>query len=175
MLRKLDAARLEELLRGAERLEWHLNAKVRDDEARKFLEDFETAVENFRKQRPAHLLAELKLVSTYGSSSIALRLRTTSPPAWSSSPSTASRYLGPTICSGNAHAEDGSSTRTASWSQMSYRSSNTVLLSVEPFGTQSRRARIFHTEIRLHLFAPDTRNRCLCKRRAAPLTGGAVR
>ena len=50
MLRKLDWARLEELLEGAEHLRWHLNAHVRDDEARKFLEEFEQAVENFRKQ-----------------------------------------------------------------------------------------------------------------------------
>ena len=37
MLRKLAVARLEELLAGAERVEWHLNAKVWDEEARKFL------------------------------------------------------------------------------------------------------------------------------------------
>ena len=48
MLRKLHAAHLQELLVGAERLEWHLNANVRDNEARKFLEDFEAAVEKFR-------------------------------------------------------------------------------------------------------------------------------
>ena len=59
MLRKLDAARLEELLEGAERLEWHLNAKVRDDEARKFLEDFETAVENFSEAAPLRDTARL--------------------------------------------------------------------------------------------------------------------
>jgi transcriptional regulator with XRE-family HTH domain len=47
MLRRLDAARLEELLAGAERVEWQLNVKVRDEEARKFLKDFEAAVERF--------------------------------------------------------------------------------------------------------------------------------
>ncbi|MBR1149339.1 helix-turn-helix transcriptional regulator [Bradyrhizobium sp. JYMT SZCCT0428] len=49
MLRKLDWARLEELLTGAENLRWHLKAPVRDDAARTFLVEFEQAVENFRK------------------------------------------------------------------------------------------------------------------------------
>jgi hypothetical protein len=48
MPRKPDSAHLEERLLGAERLQWHLNANVRDNEARKSLEDFETVVENFR-------------------------------------------------------------------------------------------------------------------------------
>ena len=33
------------------------------------------------------------------------------------------------------------------WSKLEYRSSNTVLLSVEPFGTQSRRAHIFAGDV----------------------------
>jgi transcriptional regulator with XRE-family HTH domain len=45
MLRKLDAARLEELLRQAARPRWELNAQVREDVARKFLVDLEGAVE----------------------------------------------------------------------------------------------------------------------------------
>ena len=49
MLRKLDWAHLEELLEGAETLRWHLKARVRDDAARTFLEEFEQAVENYRK------------------------------------------------------------------------------------------------------------------------------
>jgi len=50
MMRKLDWARLEELLKGAENLRWSLNAQVRDEATRTLLEDFEQAVENFRKQ-----------------------------------------------------------------------------------------------------------------------------
>ena len=105
MLRKLDAARLEDLLKGAERLEWHLNAKVVTTLRAKFLEEFEPAVENFRKDT-SDFFRNLK-VTPFGSSLIALRPRTTSPPALSVSPSTASRYLGPTTCSGNAQSEDG--------------------------------------------------------------------
>ena len=101
MLRKLDAARLEELLKGAERLRWQLKAQVRDDAARKFLEEFEQAVENFRKQLASTVCRSSAMETPlYGSSSIALRRRTTSPPAWSGSPITASRYLGPTTCFG---------------------------------------------------------------------------
>jgi len=47
MLRKLGVARLFELLSGTDLLnclEWKLNTHVRDDEARRFLKDFETAV-----------------------------------------------------------------------------------------------------------------------------------
>src|SRR6476620_10600001 len=36
LLRKLDVARLDKLLEGVERLEWHLDAKVRDEDARTF-------------------------------------------------------------------------------------------------------------------------------------------
>jgi transcriptional regulator with XRE-family HTH domain len=52
MLRKIDAARVADLIGDAHRIKWHLNANVPEDEARQFLEDLETAVEKFQ----AHLL-----------------------------------------------------------------------------------------------------------------------
>jgi len=51
MLRKLDATRLKELLQVGENLRWHLKAQVPDDAARKFLEEFEQAVEKFSEPR----------------------------------------------------------------------------------------------------------------------------
>jgi hypothetical protein len=81
MLRKLDGAHLEQLLKGANRLEWELNAQVRDEETGKFLEDFETAVEKFLKDLFLFRGGPSQVqISPYGPSSIALRRRTTSPP-----------------------------------------------------------------------------------------------
>ena len=86
---------------GAERIEWHLNAKVRGDDARKFLEDFEPAA---RELSEATALSSNLKVTPFGSSLTALRPRTTWPPALSVSRSTASRYLGATTCSGNVQS-----------------------------------------------------------------------
>jgi transcriptional regulator with XRE-family HTH domain len=140
MLRKLDAARLEELFQIALRVRWHLNAKVVDDEARKFLEDFETALENFRKQQdPFHLEGEtlrFQLDRLKTADDIAARLEKlaeyrlvllgASHLFWECSKEEHNRY------------ED----MRPSFS-VDYISLFTVHLSVEPFGTQSRRTRIY--------------------------------
>jgi transcriptional regulator with XRE-family HTH domain len=140
MLRKLDAARLEELLGEAKRFEWRLNAKVRDDEARKFLENFETAVEKFH--------ADLRR------------------PPWEEIPAPSLRVqldrlkIADDIVAGmELFAEhrfallgadhliwersyEEHSYEDVEFTKWDYCSFNTVLLSVEPFGTQSRRAHI---------------------------------
>lgn len=137
MLRKLDAARLEQLFKAdPERLEWQLNAQVRDDEARKFLEDLETTLENFRKDLflssdTLSLRRQLERLKT--ADDIAARLERL-----------AEHHL---ALLGADHlfwectyTEDRY--EDMRWFKEEYRSSNTVLLSVEPFGTQSRRAHI---------------------------------
>lgn len=138
MLRKLDAPRLEEFLGGAERIKWHLNASVRDSEARKFLEDFETAAENFRKQsflialetETQSLRLQLDRLKTADDladrlarlSEYRLTLLGTEQNFWE--------------CSIEEHGNSD-----VTWLVEKYRSSKTVYLSVDPFGTQSRRVR----------------------------------
>jgi transcriptional regulator with XRE-family HTH domain len=146
MLRKLDVARLFELLSVTDNLldclEWKLNTHVRDDEARRFLKDFEKAVENLWKERyrdrktvfsgPCHTLEaqldRLKLVDDMAAcleqfAVHRLVLLGSSYLVW--------------MCSGKY---EGSS-------KIEYLSFNTVLLSVEPFGTQSRRAHIIAGDV----------------------------
>jgi transcriptional regulator with XRE-family HTH domain len=135
MLRKLDVARLTELIGDVHRIKWHLNANVRDDEARNFLEDFEGAVENFRAHllfstEPEELSLRAQLSRLKTSDDMAARLERlaehrlalfgASHPFWE--------------CS---YEEDQYEDRR--WFREEYRSSKTVLLSVEPLSTQSRR------------------------------------
>jgi transcriptional regulator with XRE-family HTH domain len=152
LLRKLDAARLEELLGGAARLEWHLNVKVRDDEARKFLEDFEKAVENFHADlrrfvafsHVTHSLrAQLDRLKT--ADDIAARLERLAEHRLA--------LLGADHLFWECSYEGGED-EYGEWRKAEYHSSNTVLLSVEPFGTQSRREHISIGD-RPPLFAPD--------------------
>jgi transcriptional regulator with XRE-family HTH domain len=144
MLRKLDAARLEQLLKGAERLEWQLSAQVRDDEARKFLEDFETAVEKF--QKGLRLFREWALSGSSPSLRHQLdRLQTADDIAASLEQLAEHRLalLGADYLFWDCDSDDGEYEDNY-WTHVNYRSSRIVLLSVEPGGTQSRRAPVSH-------------------------------
>jgi transcriptional regulator with XRE-family HTH domain len=157
MLRKLDWARLEELLKGAEILRWHLKAQVRDDATRKFLEEFEQAVENFRKQLALNvpeawdadptLRFQLSLLKT--ADDIAARLEALADHGVV--------LLGADYLFWDCDSEDGESVYQR-WTTVNYRSSRTVLLSVEPAGAQSRRAPIFQGSLPPR-FAPNTPRR----------------
>jgi transcriptional regulator with XRE-family HTH domain len=138
MLRKLDAARLEDVFEGADRVIWDLNAEVRGDEARKFLEDFEPALEDFRKQHelfhPESNSLRFQLNRLKMADDIAARLEKLA------------EYrlvlLGASHlfweCSSEEHRYED-----RRWFSEHYRCSSTVHLSIEPFGTQSRRVRIY--------------------------------
>lgn len=152
MLRKLDGARLEELLLGAERLEWQLNVQVRDDEARKFLEDLETAVEKF--------WGDLRRFRSFSRETLSLRIQLdrlkTADDIVARLERLAEHHLA-LLGAGYLFWEcsiEAGKYEYSEWSKLEYRSSNIVLLSVEPFGTQSRRADIFKGEPP-PLFAPD--------------------
>jgi transcriptional regulator with XRE-family HTH domain len=134
MLRKLDPARLEELLRGAERVAWYLNAKIRSDDARKFLEHFETAVQNFREHH-THISQEtvslrLQLDRLKTADDIAACLERLAEHRLA--------LLGGDHLFWECSCEDHSY-EDRRWSSEHYQSSKKVLLSVEPLGTQSRR------------------------------------
>jgi transcriptional regulator with XRE-family HTH domain len=157
MLRKLDWARLEELLKGAENLRWHLKAQVRDDATRKFLEDFEQAVENFRKQLALEqpefwdgdpsLRFQLNRLKT--ADDIGARLERLADHGVV--------LLGADYLFWNCDSEDGEH-EYHSWTNVNYHTSRIVLLSVEPSGTQSRRAPVFQGSLPPR-FAPNpTRN-----------------
>jgi transcriptional regulator with XRE-family HTH domain len=137
MLRKLDASRLEALLEGADRIKWYLNAKVRDDDKRKFLEDFETAVENFRKQ---HALISQSETDTLSLRAQLDRLKTQDDVAARLEQLAAHRLalLGADHLFWESYSEHGKYK-----SFLNYHSSRIVLLSVEPGGTQSRRKPVF--------------------------------
>jgi transcriptional regulator with XRE-family HTH domain len=138
MLRKLDAARLEDVFEGANRVIWDLNAEVRGDEARKFLEDFEPALEDFRKQHelfhPESNSLRFQLNRLKIADDIAARLEKLA------------KYrlvlLGASHlfweCSTEEHRSED-----RRWFSEHYSCSSTVHLSIEPFGTQSRRVRIY--------------------------------
>jgi transcriptional regulator with XRE-family HTH domain len=139
MLRKLDAARLKDLFEGADRVIWHLNAEVRGDETRKFLEDFEPALEDFRKQHELFpresnsLRFQLDRLKT--ADDIAARLEKLA--GYRLVLLGASHLFWE--CSSKEHSyEDG---RT--WFSDHYLCSLTVHLSVEPFDTQSRRTHAY--------------------------------
>ncbi len=152
MLRKLDAARLKELLGGAERVKWRLNAKVRDDEARKFLEDLETAVENFR----GHQLVE----DSPSRETLSLRLQLERLKTADDIAARVERLAEHRLALLGAHhlfwecSYEDCSYEDHQWSKEEYHSSKTVLLSVEPFGTQSRRVRMSYGNPP-PFFAPD--------------------
>jgi transcriptional regulator with XRE-family HTH domain len=153
MLRKLDAARLAELLEGAETLRWHLKATVRDDASRTFLEELETAVENFRKlshfnipeawDGDPSLRFQLNLVKT--ADDIAARLERLAEHGLA--------LLGGDYLFWKCSSEERSYGPDVTWQQYSYNSFRNVLLSVEPIGTPSRRAHFFSGEMP-PLFAP---------------------
>jgi transcriptional regulator with XRE-family HTH domain len=151
MLRKLDAARLEQLFRAdPSRLEWQLNAQVPDDEARKFLEDFETVVENFRRDlflsddKRLSLRHQLERLKT--ADEIAARLERLAEHRLA--------LLGADHLFWKRSYKQGIDRDWGEWFKEEYSSSNIVLLSVEPFGTQSRRAHVSIGEPP-PLFAPD--------------------
>jgi transcriptional regulator with XRE-family HTH domain len=142
MLRKLDWTRLQELLEGTETLRWHLKAQVRDDVARTFLEEFEQAVENFRKQ------LELNVPEVWdGDPSLQFQLN-----RLKTADDIAARLekfadhgvvlLGADYLFWACESEDYEYEYHYS-TNVNYRSSRTVLLSVESGGTQSRRASVF--------------------------------
>jgi transcriptional regulator with XRE-family HTH domain len=151
MLRKLDASRLEELLGGAERVKWLLNAKVRDDEVRNFLEDFETAIENSRRQ---HVLTSRE------TETLSLRLQLdrfkTADDIASGLACLAEHRL---ALLGASHlfwecSYEDHGYEDIKWFKEEYRSSKTILLSVDPFGTRSRRVRFSYGNPP-PMFAPD--------------------
>jgi hypothetical protein len=153
MLRKLDAARLKELLGGALEVNWHVNAEVRDDKARKFLEEFETALNKFhadllfREQdlSRANLPLRVQLDRLKTADDIAARLELFAEHRLA--------LLGADHLFWNCSYATNEY-EDHHWSKEEYRSFITVLLSVEPLGTQSRRAHVF-TGDPPPLFAPD--------------------
>ena len=152
LLRKLDVARLQELFEeDPKRIKWHLNAKVRDDEARKFLEGFETAVEKFRVDllfslAPEELSLRRQLTRLQTADDIAARFEQLAEHRLA--------VLGASHLFWECSYEEGSY-EGATWFKEEYHSSSTIVLSVEPIGTQSRRARksIGNPP---PIFAPDT-------------------
>jgi len=134
LLRKLDAARLEELLEGAKDVKWHLNAKIRDNEGRKFLEDFETVLQNIREEHalPSRETLSLRLQLD--------RLKTADDIAAGFERLAERRLalLGAYHLFWECSCEEFCY-EEARWFSEYYRSSKTVLLSIEPLGTQSRR------------------------------------
>ena len=139
MLRKLDGPRLEELLQGAENVRWHLKAPVRDDASRKFLEEFEQAVENFRKQLKFNIpeawdgdpSLRFQLNLLQHSDDVAIRLCTFTDHGFT--------LLGADHLFWECNSEEYN-TQNGLWTRVDYRNTRTVLLSVEPAGTQPRRA-----------------------------------
>jgi transcriptional regulator with XRE-family HTH domain len=137
MLRKLDVARLEELLRQAARPRWELNAQVRENGARKFLVELEGALEKFWGQvnssdidaegEPLSLREQLDRLKT--ADDIAARLE-----------QLAEHRL--TLLGGTYQFWECSETTYEEHIRWSYFSSDTPLLSIEPFGTLSRRAQV---------------------------------
>jgi transcriptional regulator with XRE-family HTH domain len=103
MMRKLDWARLEELLKGAKNLRWSLNAQVRDEATRTLLEDFEQAVENFRKQLDLNVPHAWDGDPTLRFQLNRLKASDDSLSGWRHLPIMESRYLEAITCSGNAH------------------------------------------------------------------------
>jgi len=140
MLRKLDWTRFEELLRGAERVEWQLKAPVRDDASRTFLEEFEQAVENFERQ------LALDEPHVWDGNNPSLRFQLNRLKTADDVTARLERFadhgvvlLGADYLFWNRDSEDGES-EYHRWRNVNYQSSRVVLLSVEVVGTQSRRA-----------------------------------
>jgi transcriptional regulator with XRE-family HTH domain len=154
MLRKLDAPRLEELLAGANRIKWHLNAKIRDDDARKFLEDFETAVDNFRQKnaRISQVHREIDILSLRDQLD---RLKTADDitARFEQIAAHGVVLLGADYLFWDCNSEDGEY-EYHRWTNLNYSSSRVVLLSVESGGTQSRRMSVFQGSLPPR-FAPD--------------------
>lgn len=152
LLRRLDVARLQQLLQeDPKRIKWHLNAKVRDHEARKFLEEFETAVEKFRTDllfslAPEELSLRRQLTRLETADDIAVLFDRLAEHGLA--------VLGGSHLFWECSYEE-SSYEDVRWLKEEYHSSSTIVLSVEPFGTQSRRE---HTAIGHPppIFAPDT-------------------
>lgn len=155
MLRKLDAARLKELLEGGENLRWRLNAQVRDDAARKFLEEFEEAVEKFRKHvawnmpeawdGDSSLRFQLNRLKT--ADDIAARLEGLADHGLV--------LLGANYLTWECDSEDGEY-EYHRWTNVKYVSSYEVVLSVDPAGTQSRRVRVFQGSLPPTCAPPET-------------------
>lgn len=162
MLRKLDAARLKDLFEGANRVIWHLNAHISDDEVRKFLKEFETALEDFRKQHdffhPESDSLRFQLDRLKTADDIAARLEKLAEHRivllgaghlfWK--------------CSCEEHSYED-----RMWISEHYSCSFTVLVSVEPIGTLSRREHI-HIGNSPPSFAPDTETAVFVNGRQLP-------
>ena len=138
LLRWLDAERLKDLFEGVDRIIWHLNAEVRGHEARKFLEDFEPALDDFRKQQelfpPQNHSLRFQLDRLKTADDIAARLEKLA------------EYRLVLLGAGHlfwecSYKEHSYEDRT--WSSEHYSCSSTVHLSIEPLGTQSRREHIY--------------------------------
>jgi transcriptional regulator with XRE-family HTH domain len=158
LLRKLDAARLADLLKGSEDLRWQLKAQVRDDAVRTFLVEFEQAMEKFRKHiawnQPEvwdgdpSLRFQLDLLKT--ADDIAARLERLADHGIA--------LLGADYLFWECSSEDGEY-EYHRWTTVNYKSSRTVLLSVEPAGTQSRRAHVSQGSLPPTCAPPETRGR----------------
>ena len=138
LLRKLDMARLEEFLGNARRLEWLLNVKIRDEETRQFLENFENTVEDFRRHpKPGDVSTSGDTLGLRGQLSL---LRTADDIAAGMERFAEHRLalLGAEHLFWECSYEQRSSP-DHSWNVEHYSSSSMIILSVEPFGTQSRR------------------------------------
>jgi len=139
LLRKLDAARLEELLAAATRIDWCLNAQVPEETTRKFLEEFAVAVQHFKEhlhfqeddgeppslkqQLDRHRAADHISAGIDGFSERRLAFLGAQYLLWE--------------C---IETERGPPEH--SWTKWSYFSKNVVLLSIEPLGTVSRRTSV---------------------------------
>jgi transcriptional regulator with XRE-family HTH domain len=156
MLRKLDGERLEQLLeQGPLRVRWQLNAQVRDNVARKILEELEEAVQNFRQQ------IELKgYVASDGSEPTdSLRFQLSQLKTAEDTATLLQRLAEHRLTVLGAdylfwEKSDEEVDEDMATLSVHFHSSRIVLLSVEASGTQSRRVRVFQGSIP-PLFAPD--------------------
>ncbi len=137
MLRKLSAERLAAILKGASRIRWELNAHVEGETARKSLEEFEEAVEEFRQQLKGNhdtptdsLRSQLRRLKT--AEDITTRLEQLAEHRLA--------VLGAEYLFWENSSEDDSFYEGRR--ESNYISFRIVLLSVEPSGTQSRRLRV---------------------------------
>jgi transcriptional regulator with XRE-family HTH domain len=143
MLRKLDWARLEELLKGAKNVRWHLKAQVRDDATRIFLKEFEQAVEFHRarmdwdqpKASDGDPSLGFQLDCLKAADDIAARLEALADHGLA--------LLGADYLFWDCENHSFYESEYQSSTIVNYLSSRTVLLSVEPAGAQSRREPIF--------------------------------
>jgi transcriptional regulator with XRE-family HTH domain len=143
MLRKLDSARLDAILKGAARIRWELNARVQHEAARKSLEEFEELVEQFRQQLTQPTSGNADDASTDSLRFQLRRLKTAEDLTARLDRLAEHRltvlgadYLFWQSSSEDDHYEDRYRVI------VNYTSTRTVLLSVEPSSTPSRRVQV---------------------------------